>query len=154
MSSSFACRSLPTPRRLRAGDEGTTAQVVETPARRRILVVDDNVDSAESLAMMLKLLGNEVRTAHDGPSALAVAAAFLPDVVLLDIGMPGMDGLEVARRLRQMPSLRKAVLIAQTGWGQEEDRRRSVQAGFDHHLTKPVDAAALQVFLGRMSSEG
>jgi signal transduction histidine kinase/ActR/RegA family two-component response regulator len=114
---------------------------------RRILVVDDNVDSAESLALMLRLSGNDVRTAHDGPSALRAAEEFVPEVVLLDIGMPGMDGHEVARRLRRMPPLRNALLIAQTGWGQDEDLRRSEEAGFDRHFTKPVDPVELKALL-------
>ena len=114
---------------------------------RRVLVVDDNRDSAESLAQLVQLLGHEVRTAFDGPSALEVAVAFVPEFVLLDIGMPGMDGYEVALHLRQIPLLRNAVLVAQTGWGQEEDRRRSQEVGFDHHLVKPVEMTALQALL-------
>jgi PAS domain S-box-containing protein len=110
---------------------------------RRILVVDDNVDSAESLGMLLKLMGNEVALAYDGPSALQTAAALVPDLVLLDLGMPGMDGFEVARRLRALPQLRAAVLVAQTGWAQEEDRRQSREAGFHFHLVKPVDPQEL-----------
>ncbi len=117
-------------------------------AHHRVLVVDDNVDAAESLGRMLKYMGNEVRTAHDGQGALETAAAFLPDVVLLDIGLPGMDGHEVARRLRRIAGLEQALLIAQTGWGQDEDRKRSHEAGFNHHLVKPVSVAALQAALG------
>lgn len=119
----------------------------EKAAARKVLVVDDNVDSAESLGKMLRLMGNQVRTAYDGPSALAEAAQLLPDLVLLDIGLPGMDGHEVARRLRLVAGLQEAVLVAQTGWGQEEDRRRSRAAGFNHHLVKPVSPAALQELL-------
>ncbi|MDI3284384.1 PAS domain S-box protein [Polyangium sp. 15x6] len=106
---------------------------------RRILVVDDNVDAAESLALMLGYLGHETRVAHDGPSTLQIAAAFQPELVLLDIGLPGLDGYEVARRLRAQRETRTAVLVAITGYGLEEDRRRARKAGFDHHLTKPVD---------------
>lgn len=120
---------------------------LEEVAPRRVLVVDDNIDSAESLGKMLKLMGNQVRTAHDGPSALEEAAKFIPEVVLLDIGLPGMDGHEVARRLRLLSGLQEAVLVAQTGWGQEEDRRRSRAAGFNHHLVKPVSPTALQELL-------
>jgi PAS domain S-box-containing protein len=116
-------------------------------AAHRVLVVDDNIDSAESLGHMLRLMGNHVCTAHDGPSALEAAATFIPDLVLLDIGLPGMDGHEVARRLRQLSGLEEAVLVAQTGWGQDEDRRRSHEAGFNHHLVKPVSPAALQALL-------
>jgi PAS domain S-box-containing protein len=114
---------------------------------RRILVVDDNVDAARSLALLLRLWGHTVRTAYDGPSALAAAAADPPEVVLLDIGMPGMDGYEVARRLRAQAELRSALLVAVTGYGQDEDRRRAFAAGFDRHLTKPLDPDALQALL-------
>lgn len=115
----------------------------------RILVVDDNKDSAESLALFLRLIGNTVEVAYDGPTALAAAVALRPDLILLDIGLPGMDGYEVGRRLRQEPSLQHAVLVAQTGWGQAEDRRRTREAGFDHHLVKPVDFSQLQQLLQR-----
>ncbi len=100
--------------------------------------------------MLLRLKSNDVRIAHDGPTALHVAESFLPEVVLLDIGMPGIDGYEVARRLRQMTSLKSALIIAQTGWGQENDRRRSTEAGFDHHFTKPIDCTALEKLLASM----
>ena len=106
---------------------------------RRILVVDDNHDAARALALLLKLSGHEVHTAPDGPSGLDAVAEFQPDVVLLDIGMPGMDGYEVARHIRQSPSLRDVCLVALTGWGQEEDVRFAHASGFDHHLLKPVD---------------
>src|SRR6202035_1696475 len=104
----------------------------------RVLIVDDNVDAAESLAMLLRLWGHEVAVAHDGPGALRAAETQPPEVALLDIGLPGMDGYELARRLRPQPGLERTVLVALTGWGQEEDRRRSQEAGFDHHLVKPV----------------
>ena len=120
-------------------------------AAHRILVVDDNVDSAKSLAMVLQATGNQVEVAHDGPQALRLAREFRPQVVLLDIGLPGMDGYDVARKMRQMPETRDAVLVAQTGWGQEEDRQRSRIAGFDHHLVKPLDPAALQSLLAALS---
>jgi PAS domain S-box-containing protein len=117
-------------------------------APRRVLVVDDNVDSADSLAMLLQVNGHEVRVAYDGPAALREAAAFVPEVVLLDIGLPGMNGYEVARKLREMPEAKGTLLVAQTGWGQAEDRRRSKEAGFDHHLVKPVDVPKLLELLG------
>jgi CheY-like chemotaxis protein len=110
----------------------------------RVLVVDDNRDGAMSLGMLLKLLGAEVQVVHDGPSALATLASYRPTVVLLDIGMPGMDGYEVARRIRAQPIGQGVLLIALTGWGQEEDRQRTSQAGFDYHLLKPADIGELK----------
>jgi two-component system CheB/CheR fusion protein len=121
-------------------------------ASLRILVVDDNEDSAESLAMLLGLTGHDVRTAHDGPQALTAAAEHRPDVVFLDIGMPGMNGYEVASRLRRRPETQGVLLAAMTGWGQEEDRRRSKEAGFDYHLVKPLDPKALDELLARAAS--
>ena len=119
----------------------------KTP-RRRILVVDDNVDAARSLARLLtRVYGQEVRVAHDGPEALAVAGEFRPEVVLLDIGLPGMDGNEVARRLRGRPEFEKTLIVALTGWGQEEDVARSREAGFDHHLVKPANPDAIRELL-------
>jgi signal transduction histidine kinase/DNA-binding response OmpR family regulator len=109
----------------------------------RILLVDDNVDGAASLAMLLRELGHEVEVAHDGAAALEAVGDFEPEVVLLDIGLPGMDGYEVARRLRRQPGLKDLPLVALTGYGQEEDRRRSREAGFDLHLVKPLDLDAL-----------
>jgi CheY-like chemotaxis protein len=109
-------------------------------------VVDDNRDGAESLAALLRHFGNDVRTAHDGRLGLEVAAAYRPDVVLLDIGLPGMDGLEVCRRLR-VRSGDQPLIVALTGYGQEADRRRSREAGFDAHLVKPADLEALQELL-------
>ncbi len=114
---------------------------------RRILIADDNTDGAASLALYLQMLGHEVRTACDGPSAVQTAAEFRPDVALLDIGMPGMDGYETGTRLRQLPGLAAVVLIALTGWGQEEDRRRTEVAGFHAHLVKPLDPAELHELL-------
>src|SRR5262245_31710832 len=117
--------------------------------QRRILVVDDSVDAAESLALLLRMEGHYVRVAHDGPAALAAVEAEPPDLVFLDIGMPVMNGYDVARRLRQRPGLGHLLLVAMTGWGQEEDRRRSQEAGFDHHLFKPVEPDALHQLLAR-----
>lgn len=114
---------------------------------KRILVVDDNRDSAESLAMLLRLFGNDVRMAHDGRLALEVATSYRPDVVLLDIGLPGLDGLEVCRRLRKQSKETQPLIVAMTGYGQEEDRRQSEEAGFNAHLVKPVDLGALQDLL-------
>jgi PAS domain S-box-containing protein len=115
------------------------------PARpRRILVADDNRDGRESLRLLLEAMGNEVRTAIDGEEAVAVAAEFGPEVALLDIGMPRINGYEAARQIRERPGGEQIVLVALTGWGKEDDRRRSREAGFDHHWVKPVDISALQ----------
>jgi PAS domain S-box-containing protein len=116
--------------------------------KRKILVVDDNVDSAESMAMVLQLDGHAIQIAHDGEAALAVAKSFIPDIVLLDIGLPGLDGYEVAARLRGSPVTQGAVLVAFTGYGQPEDRRRTAEVGFDHHLVKPVDLDVLAKLIG------
>lgn len=114
---------------------------------RRILIVDDSRDGGESLAMLLRVLGADVALAHSGRTALESVESFKPDVVLLDIGMPGMDGYEVARRIRANPASRHISLIALTGWGQDEDRKRSVAAGFNHHLVKPADIEQLRQLL-------
>ncbi|HEY7313938.1 MAG TPA: ATP-binding protein [Gemmataceae bacterium] len=119
----------------------------------RILIVDDNRDSADSLAVLLKVMGNEVGTAYDGEQAVEAAATLRPDVVLLDIGMPKVNGYEACRRIRQQPWGQGMFLIALTGWGQEEDRRRTEQAGFDRHMVKPVEPAALMKLLTSLSSE-
>ena len=116
-------------------------------APRRVLVVDDNRDSGESLGMLLQLLGADVRIVYDGPAALEAVGTYRPAVVLLDIGMPGMDGHEVARRIRQQPELEDVTLVALTGWGQEQDRRASRSAGFDYHLVKPADLPAIEALL-------
>lgn len=125
-----------------------------TPIRddSRILIVDDNLDSAEALARLLALLGNDVQLAHDGPTALVLASSFQPKFVLLDIGLPGMDGYEVAAKLREEPSCKSAVLIAVSGFGQTKDRMKSQEAGIDVHLVKPVDLDALLSVMDRMSS--
>jgi CheY-like chemotaxis protein len=106
---------------------------------RRVLVVDDNEEAAESLALFLKLAGHEVRTAADGPAALETAREFRPEAVILDVGLPTVDGREVARRLRRDPELAGLVLVALTGYTGEAARRLSLEAGFDFHLTKPAD---------------
>jgi CheY-like chemotaxis protein len=108
-----------------------------------VLVVDDNVDAAESLAVILRIDGHEVRTTHDGMRAIAMADEFRPHVVLLDLGMPKLNGYEVARRVRGEAWGRDVFLVACTGWGQPEDRRRSKAAGFDHHIVKPVSPEAV-----------
>jgi signal transduction histidine kinase/ActR/RegA family two-component response regulator len=120
---------------------------------RRILVVDDNEDSAESLAVMLRLAGHDVSTAHDGPSALESAQARAPEVILLDIGLPGMSGYDVARTLREQDGALKPLLIALTGYGQVEDRRRAQEAGFDLHFVKPLDLPRLERVLSTLDRE-
>jgi PAS domain S-box-containing protein len=124
------------------------------PALRsvRILVADDNRDSVDSLGMMLRFLGAQVEIAHDGQEALAAMNTFRPAIVILDIGMPGVDGYEVARRIRAQPQHRHVMLIALTGWGQNKDRRRSREAGFNHHLIKPISVDALEDLLTSISS--
>jgi CheY-like chemotaxis protein len=110
----------------------------------RILIVDDNPDAAEMLAEVLRVRGYETRIAHDGPEALRVATAFKPEAAFLDIGLPVMDGYELASRLRELPGLSTVRLIAVTGYGQESDRRRTEAAGFEHHMVKPVDLEVLE----------
>src|SRR5262249_41409081 len=123
------------------------------PRPLRLLVVDDNRESANSLGMLMKLAGHDVRVAHSGPAALEVARAFQPQGLLPDLQMPGMSGFEVARRLREQPATRNVLLVALTGYGSEEDRRRSLEAGFDHHLLKPVDLCALQQLLEKRAAQ-
>jgi len=119
---------------------------------RRILIADDNRDFALSLAMMLKLTGNVTRTAHDGLEAIEAAAAFRPDVILLDIGMPKLNGYDAARRIRSESWGKDVVMVAITGWGQDENRRQSQEAGFDHHLVKPVEPATLEKLLADLKT--
>jgi PAS domain S-box-containing protein len=122
----------------------------EPSGNRRILVADDNEDAADMLAMLLESLGNEVRTANDGSAAVDVAASFRPDVIMLDIGMPALNGYEACRRIREQPWGGGPVLVALTGWGQVDDKRRSQEAGFDHHLVKPVDFATVKRLLASL----
>ncbi|MEX2306116.1 MAG: ATP-binding protein [Pirellulales bacterium] len=128
-----------------------TETVRPTEPSLRVLVVDDNVDTATTLAMLLRVSGHDVRMAHDGPAALEAALDYRPDVALMDIGLPGLDGFEVAKRMRQQPILQKAVLVAMTGYGTESDRQRSQEAGFDHYLVKPVQFEKVQEILASVS---
>jgi PAS domain S-box-containing protein len=130
------------------------AEPAAPQARRRILVADDNEDSADSLAMLLKLQGHEVATAYDGEAALAAADAMRPDVALLDIGMPKLDGFELCRRIREQPWGNDVHLLAVTGWGQEDDVRCAEEAGFDQHLVKPVDLNELARLLASVPKRG
>ena len=116
----------------------------------KVLVIDDSADAAESLALALDILGYDVRTAYDGPAGMAAARSFMPQVILLDIGLPHMNGYEVARLLRSEPCGKDAILVAVTGWGQDKDRQMASDAGFDLHLTKPVDFYELDAVLQKM----
>ncbi len=118
----------------------------------RILVVDDNRDGADSLAMMLRVMGNDTRIAYDGEEAVTAAVEYRPDVILLDIGLPKLTGYEACRRIRQQPDGKRSVIIAQTGWGKDEDRQRTHEAGFDHHMVKPVDPTSLMKLLAGLES--
>ena len=126
-----------------ASPQGSTAR------RGRIMVVDDNVDAAVSMTMALELIGHETLAVHDGAAALQAAASFLPQVILLDIGLPGQNGYEVARQIRHMPWGRDVLLVAATGWHQQSDKQLAQDAGFDRHLTKPVDFGKLQAMLSQ-----
>jgi CheY-like chemotaxis protein/anti-sigma regulatory factor (Ser/Thr protein kinase) len=145
--STFVVR-LPIVQEAAAGAPRTTPTAAETHPRN-ILVVDDNRDSAESLAMLLDTMGHRTSTAYDGNDALAAIEQRRPDLVLLDIGLPGLSGYDVCKRVRSHEWGKGTTLIALTGWGQDEDRRRSRDAGFDGHLVKPVDMGQLMELLGR-----
>jgi PAS domain S-box-containing protein len=136
------------PQPITTGGGGRAAQPHGTRFSR-ILVIDDNVDNANGLSRLLKLLGHDVSTVHDGHAAIPAALAFRPEFILLDIGLPGMDGYEVARQLRCHERFRDTVIIAISGYGQEEDRLRSQAAGFDYHMVKPVDYQALITLIGQ-----
>jgi CheY-like chemotaxis protein len=114
---------------------------------RRVLVVEDSRDTAASLRLLLEVLGYQVRVAYTGPAGVAEAEAWRPQAVVCDIGLPEMDGYEVARRLRRAPGLKGVLLVALTGYGRDEDRRSALEAGFDHHLTKPADPEELRRLL-------
>ncbi len=118
------------------------------PAPRRIVVADDNRDSADSLGMMLSIMGYDVRTAYDGEGAVALAESFQPEIMVLDVGMPRMSGYEVARRVRGLASGEDVLLVALTGWSDDEDRRRATEAGFDRYWVKPVRPADLDGLAG------
>jgi PAS domain S-box-containing protein len=136
-----------------ADDAGVAAGSPPSGAGSRVLVVDDNTAAAEMLSLVVKMLGSEVRTAYDGQEAIQLAAEFRPDVVLMDIGMPRMDGYEAARRIRQQPWGEKMELVALTGWGQNEDKQRTADAGFNHHWVKPAEPAAIQALIAAHSHE-
>jgi len=131
-----------------AGERGVTAGTC------RILVADDNRDAAESMSMVLRLMGNEVRTVNDGIKAVEEAEAFRPDMVLLDIGMPRLNGYDAARRIRAERWGKAILVVAMTGWGQDEDKRLASEAGFDQHFTKPVNPADLEQLIAGLRSRG
>jgi CheY-like chemotaxis protein len=143
----FIVRLPVTERKPPAGDPQAAA--AQPAPRGRILVVDDNRDGAASLALLLTVMGNDTRTAHDGLEGVELAEAFRPDLIVLDIGPPKLNGFDACRRIRGKAWAKDTLIVAATGWGQDEDRRRSKEAGFDHHLVKPVDAAEL----GRLLAE-
>jgi len=130
-----------------AQNAAPTVPDAAAPKVRRILVADDNCDAGETLAMLLRLDGHEVHVANDGLEAIEMFGRDQPDVVILDIGMPGLSGHEVARRIRELHSDRPVILIAVTGWGQKADKDRAAASGFDHHFTKPVEPTVLSALL-------
>ena len=144
--------------RLPASDEGPRPRVALHPVTefgaRRVLIADDNTDAAAALASMIALTGSETRLANDGEEAVAAVRDFRPDVILLDLGMPRMDGYEACRAIRSFPEGRQAVIVALTGWGQEHDRRKSEQAGFDAHLLKPAEFAQITEAIQRVRARG
>jgi CheY-like chemotaxis protein len=127
---------------------------VQSALRCRVLVADDNGDAAESMGALLRIMGNEVRIVHDGMQAIEEAGAFRPDLILLDIGMPRVNGYEAARRIRGQHWGKQIFLVAVSGWGQEDDKRRASEAGFDRHLTKPVEFARLEELIGELQAGG
>ena len=130
-----------------AGDAPSVAPAAAQAEARRVLVVDDNVDAAETLVMMMQLLGQTTQQAHDGKAALEVAARFKPQIVVMDIGLPGLSGYEVVRRMRAELGMRETYIVALSGYGSEEDRRKSMEAGFDTHFVKPLDPSSLPQIL-------
>ena len=132
----------------------TAPELTRSTARKlRVLVIDDNEDAAESLAMMIELDGHEIRTVYNGAAALELAGCFRPDLVFCDIGLPKMDGYEVARRLRLEAEHSATVLVALTGWGSEEDKRKTKEAGFDHHFIKPAEVAEIESIIRSVSAK-
>jgi len=127
---------------------GKEPRTLAPGGRHRVLVVDDNQDGAESMTFLLRAMGQDATMALDGEQALELAVSFQPDVVLMDIGLPRLNGYDAGRRIREMPGGDRVVLVALTGWGQDDDRRQSREAGFDHHWVKPVDLQVLRELLG------
>ena len=142
---------LPAVSLVRGDDHVAAAPLAVTPHGHRVLIVDDNRDAAETVAQFLQLEGHEVKFVGDGHQALACVPVFAPQVVVLDIGLPGLSGYDTALRMREMPAMKDVLLIALTGYGQSEDRRRAEQVGFDHHFVKPTDPRALSDLIARWS---
>jgi CheY-like chemotaxis protein len=141
------------PAALSASAPAAEAAPAPTPTMaRRVLVADDNRDGAEIMSLLLQQYGYEVTVAHSGTEALTAAAQVVPEIAILDIGMPGMNGYEVARRIRAEAWGKQMMLIALTGWGQEEDKKKAFEAGFDHHLIKPIDPDALETLMASGNS--
>lgn len=132
--------------------ESNSQKEDSTSTPRRMLVVDDNEACAKTMGWTLELMGHEVRLAKDGPDAIKIAKSFHPNLVLLDIGLSGVNGYDVCKHMHELPELKDTVFVAQTGWGQEEHRRHSKEAGFDHHLVKPVSMDDLKIILQRTST--
>ncbi len=132
--------------------EAKSAECGSRGTKHRILVVDDNKDSGTTLSILLRSRGHEVRVAHDGLEAVEVAGEFMPDIILMDVGMPKLNGYDATRRIRQMPWARDAFIVALTGWGQPDDVQRSLDAGCSEHLVKPVDFASLERLLSDWES--
>lgn len=140
---------LPVAARAAPGGQSVGRDAAHAAQPLKVLVADDNADAAETLTLLLRLDGHEVRTANDGMRALELAREFQPDVALLDIGMPGLNGFELATAIRREPWARSTRLVAVTGWGKDQDKQRSAEAGFDQHLTKPVNPDALKPLMAR-----
>jgi CheY-like chemotaxis protein len=144
----------PQPSEIRAPGVNALPSALHPPDKPRVLIVDDNADAANSLGRLLRLMGNDVCVVHDGPAAIVKVTEFFPAVVLLDLGMPGMDGLETAELIRRQPAGRDVALIAVTGWGQDSDRQRTAAAGFVAHLTKPVNIDQLEMAIAAIVVAG
>jgi CheY-like chemotaxis protein len=148
------CVRLPCLAEVTAGSGARPAMPVQPASGCRVLVVDDNCDAAESVAMFLGMVGHEVKTVNDGKEALACAPVYAPQVVVLDIGLPAIDGFEVARRLRLLPETSRALLVAMTGYGSKADQQRAQEVGFDHYFVKPTDPSTLADTIARWREAG
>jgi CheY-like chemotaxis protein len=132
-----------------------SGQITEAPSGGglRILIVEDNEALAQTTGWMIEMIGHDYKLAHNGPDAIDLARTYRPDVVMMDIGLPGMNGYDLCAAMKQEPHLKNTIFIAQTGWGQDEHRQRAKEAGFDHHLVKPVYLELLQETLGKIEKD-